>query len=184
LTSLAGAEAAAAKLSKATIISIPGIGHVVAPQSPCAQTIITSFLAGPHDLASRRMHGGKGDIAIDHAECRLNHLAAVVYLGNDAVGFVLAIERNRELRPFWIVLNPIRRVCDHKVRLDAAEHALDIRRDRAVAAEETVPPQQPQIARLRHRMLRSLRRVVGIRQPLRAVREQIAEFKIAEPRQR
>jgi pimeloyl-ACP methyl ester carboxylesterase len=47
LTSLAGAEAAAAKLSKATIISIPGIGHVVAPQSPCAQTVITSFLTDP-----------------------------------------------------------------------------------------------------------------------------------------
>jgi pimeloyl-ACP methyl ester carboxylesterase len=47
LTSLAGAKAAAAKLSKATIISIPGIGHVVGPQSPCAQTVITSFLADP-----------------------------------------------------------------------------------------------------------------------------------------
>jgi pimeloyl-ACP methyl ester carboxylesterase len=47
LTSLAGAQAAAAKLSKATIISIPGIGHVVAPQSLCAQTVITSFLADP-----------------------------------------------------------------------------------------------------------------------------------------
>jgi len=47
LTSLAGAEAAAAKLSKATIISIPAVGHVVAPQSPCAQTVITSFLADP-----------------------------------------------------------------------------------------------------------------------------------------
>lgn len=47
LTSLAGAKAAAAKLTKATIISIPGIGHVVAPQSPCAQTVITSFLADP-----------------------------------------------------------------------------------------------------------------------------------------
>jgi pimeloyl-ACP methyl ester carboxylesterase len=47
LTSLAGAEAAVAKLSKATIISIPSIGHVVAPQSPCAQTVITSFLADP-----------------------------------------------------------------------------------------------------------------------------------------
>jgi pimeloyl-ACP methyl ester carboxylesterase len=47
LTSLAGAEAAAARLSKAKIISIPGIGHSVAPQSPCAQTIIVSFLADP-----------------------------------------------------------------------------------------------------------------------------------------
>jgi pimeloyl-ACP methyl ester carboxylesterase len=47
LTSLAGARAAAARLSKATIVSIPGIGHFVAPQSPCAQTVITSFLADP-----------------------------------------------------------------------------------------------------------------------------------------
>jgi pimeloyl-ACP methyl ester carboxylesterase len=47
LTSRAGAEAAAAKLSKATIISIPGIGHFVAPQSPCAQTVLTSFLTDP-----------------------------------------------------------------------------------------------------------------------------------------
>jgi pimeloyl-ACP methyl ester carboxylesterase len=47
LTSLVGAEAAAGKLSKATIISIPGVGHVVAPQSPCAQTVITSFLTDP-----------------------------------------------------------------------------------------------------------------------------------------
>jgi pimeloyl-ACP methyl ester carboxylesterase len=47
LTSLAGAETAAAKLSKATMINIPGIGHSVAPQSPCAQTVITSFLADP-----------------------------------------------------------------------------------------------------------------------------------------
>ena len=47
LTSLAGAKAAAASLSNATIISIPGIGHFVAPQSPCAQTVIVSFLADP-----------------------------------------------------------------------------------------------------------------------------------------
>jgi hypothetical protein len=40
-----------------------------------------------------------------------------------------------------------------QVRLDAAERALDVRRDRAVAAEQTMPPKQPQIARLRHRML-------------------------------
>jgi pimeloyl-ACP methyl ester carboxylesterase len=48
LTSLAGAEAAAVKLSDATIISIPGIGHFVSPWSPCAQAVIASFLADPH----------------------------------------------------------------------------------------------------------------------------------------
>jgi pimeloyl-ACP methyl ester carboxylesterase len=47
LTSLAGAKAAAANLSNATIVSIPGVGHVVAPASPCAQAVIVSFLADP-----------------------------------------------------------------------------------------------------------------------------------------
>jgi len=47
LTSLAGAKAAAANLSNAAIISIPGVGHVVAPASACAQAVIVSFLADP-----------------------------------------------------------------------------------------------------------------------------------------
>lgn len=47
LTSLAGAKAAAASLSNATIISIPGVGHFVSPASPCAQAVIVSFLADP-----------------------------------------------------------------------------------------------------------------------------------------
>jgi pimeloyl-ACP methyl ester carboxylesterase len=47
LTSLAGAKEAAAKLSDATIISIPGVGHAVSPQSPCAQAVVASFLANP-----------------------------------------------------------------------------------------------------------------------------------------
>jgi len=48
LTSLAGAKAAAASLSNATIISIPGVGHFVSPASPCAQAVIVSFLADPN----------------------------------------------------------------------------------------------------------------------------------------
>jgi hypothetical protein len=36
------------KLSNATIISIPGVGHAVSPASPCAQTVIVSFLADPN----------------------------------------------------------------------------------------------------------------------------------------
>jgi pimeloyl-ACP methyl ester carboxylesterase len=48
LTSLAGAQAAAASLSNATIISIPGVGHFVSPWSPCAQAVIVSFLADPN----------------------------------------------------------------------------------------------------------------------------------------
>ncbi len=47
LTSLAGAKAAAQRLSHATIISIPGVGHFVAPASPCAQAVVVSFLADP-----------------------------------------------------------------------------------------------------------------------------------------
>ncbi len=47
LTSLAGAKDAAAKLSHATIISIPGVGHFVSPASPCAQEVIASFFADP-----------------------------------------------------------------------------------------------------------------------------------------
>jgi pimeloyl-ACP methyl ester carboxylesterase len=47
LTSLAGAKAAAARLSHATIISIPGVGHTVSPWSPCAQKVIVSFYAAP-----------------------------------------------------------------------------------------------------------------------------------------
>ncbi len=47
LTSLAGAKEAAAKLSHATIISIPGVGHFVSPASPCAQAVIVSFFADP-----------------------------------------------------------------------------------------------------------------------------------------
>lgn len=47
LTSLAGAKAAASRLSRATIISIPGVGHTVSPWSACAQRVIVSFYANP-----------------------------------------------------------------------------------------------------------------------------------------
>jgi hypothetical protein len=47
LTSLAGAKAGAAKLSNATIISIPGVGHGVTAQSSCAQAVVASFFADP-----------------------------------------------------------------------------------------------------------------------------------------
>ena len=40
-------KAAARTLPHSTIISIPGVGHYVAPQSPCAQAVIASFLANP-----------------------------------------------------------------------------------------------------------------------------------------
>ena len=47
LTSLAGARAAASRLSRATIVSIPGIGHTVSPWSPCAQEIVVAFYDAP-----------------------------------------------------------------------------------------------------------------------------------------
>ena len=47
ITPALGAKAAAAQLSNATIISIPGIGHAVSPWSPCAQAVIVSFLTDP-----------------------------------------------------------------------------------------------------------------------------------------
>jgi pimeloyl-ACP methyl ester carboxylesterase len=47
LTSLAGAQAAAAHLSRATIISIAGVGHTVSPWSRCAQAVIVSFYTAP-----------------------------------------------------------------------------------------------------------------------------------------
>jgi pimeloyl-ACP methyl ester carboxylesterase len=50
LTSLAGAKAAAARLSHATIVSIPGVGHTVSPWSPCAQSVIVSFYNAPEHV--------------------------------------------------------------------------------------------------------------------------------------
>jgi pimeloyl-ACP methyl ester carboxylesterase len=47
VTSFDFAASAAANLSKATLISIPGIGHYVLPFSPCAQTVFKSFLTDP-----------------------------------------------------------------------------------------------------------------------------------------
>ena len=74
------------------------------------------------------------------------------------------------------------RVGDHKVRRDATEHALNVGRHCAVAAEETMPPEEPQIARLRHRVLGHRRRVVGIGQTRGLVREQRAELDVMSPR--
>src|SRR5262245_29210156 len=47
LTSLAGAKAAAARLARATLISIPGVAHFASPAAPCAQAVTVSFLAAP-----------------------------------------------------------------------------------------------------------------------------------------
>ena len=49
VTSFDFATSVAASLSKATVISIPGIGHFVLPHSPCAQMVTASFLTDPRN---------------------------------------------------------------------------------------------------------------------------------------
>jgi hypothetical protein len=44
------------------------------------------------NLAAARRHGAVGDVLIDGADRRLDHLAAVVGLGDDAVGVQLVIK--------------------------------------------------------------------------------------------
>ncbi|MFI6497950.1 alpha/beta fold hydrolase [Nonomuraea typhae] len=41
------ARRTARTLSRSTIVAVPGIGHWVVPQSPCAQKVLASFLARP-----------------------------------------------------------------------------------------------------------------------------------------
>lgn len=48
ITPLAWAYAAAETLPNAEIVSIPGAGHFVAPESACAQSVLASFLRRPH----------------------------------------------------------------------------------------------------------------------------------------
>ena len=56
----------------------------------------------------------------------------------------------------------------------AAEHALDVGRHRAVAAEQSVPAEEPQVAGLRDRMLGSLRRLVRVGQSFGPIGEDLA----------
>ncbi|MCC3773269.1 alpha/beta fold hydrolase [Streptomyces sp. UNOB3_S3] len=46
-TGASWARSAARTLSRSTSVRIPGIGHWVVPQSPCAQRVLASFLARP-----------------------------------------------------------------------------------------------------------------------------------------
>ena len=55
---------------------------------------------GPDHLAARGVNRREGHIRIDHPQGRLNHLAAVVDLGNDAISAVCAVERDGSLCPF------------------------------------------------------------------------------------
>ncbi|MFJ3202609.1 alpha/beta hydrolase [Streptomyces sp. NPDC086989] len=41
------AQKAARTLSRSTTVQVPGIGHWVVPQAPCAQKVLASFLARP-----------------------------------------------------------------------------------------------------------------------------------------
>ncbi|WP_329440870.1 alpha/beta hydrolase [Streptomyces sp. NBC_01426] len=46
-TGASWAKGVARNLSRSTAIQVPGIGHWVVPQSPCAQSVLASFLARP-----------------------------------------------------------------------------------------------------------------------------------------
>jgi pimeloyl-ACP methyl ester carboxylesterase len=47
VTSLAWGRAAARTLPNSRIVRIPGVGHFVVPESPCAQEVVATFLAQP-----------------------------------------------------------------------------------------------------------------------------------------
>ncbi|WP_324603787.1 alpha/beta hydrolase [Streptomyces sp. NRRL S-244] len=46
-TGASWAKDVARDLSRSTAVQVPGIGHWVVPQSPCAQRVLASFLARP-----------------------------------------------------------------------------------------------------------------------------------------
>lgn len=46
-TGASWAKGVARNLSNSTSVLVPGIGHWVVPQSPCAQSVLASFLARP-----------------------------------------------------------------------------------------------------------------------------------------
>jgi hypothetical protein len=64
----------------------------------------------------------------------------------------------------------------------AAQHALDVRRHGAIAAQQQVPSEHPHLARLGNRMRRRIRHVVRIG-PSRVLIEQSGELHFAEPGQ-
>ena len=45
ITAPPAAQAAARALANATFVTIPGVGHFVVPKSPCAQQVMSAFLA-------------------------------------------------------------------------------------------------------------------------------------------
>ena len=55
---------------------------------------------GSRQLAARCPYRGERDIAVDHPECRLYHIAALVDFADDAVGTVRPIGVYGDLGPF------------------------------------------------------------------------------------
>jgi hypothetical protein len=50
-----------------------------------------------NDLSAGRSHCRITDIRVDHPDCALNHIPAVVDLGHNPIGFVLAVQRDRRI---------------------------------------------------------------------------------------
>ena len=95
-----------------------------------------------------------------------------------------AAKWGRTVAPSRVVIDAIRRVGHHQVRRDTAEDTLDVSRDGAVAAEEAVPPHDPQVARLGGRMLGRRRHIVGVRPSFRPIGEKFTKLEVVEPGQR
>src|SRR5262249_57202681 len=54
---------------------------------------------GPGDLPPRGANGGEWHIGVDHPQSGLDHLAAIVHFGDDAISAVAAICGNRSFSP-------------------------------------------------------------------------------------
>src|SRR5205814_554657 len=67
-----------------------------------------------------------------------------------------------------IIVDAIRRIGDHQVRLRSRQHRLDIRRTGAVAAADPVISQLPYVAGLSDRVFGYFRGAVGIGQTARS----------------
>jgi len=52
---------------------------------------------GPSDFSSARRHGHKCNVRVDRADYRFDHLAAKIGLGDDAIGLVFVIKRDRDM---------------------------------------------------------------------------------------
>src|SRR6202030_1874967 len=55
---------------------------------------------GSHNFAATRVHCRIADVWVHHAHGGLDHVAAIVHLGDNAISFVLAVETDCSARPF------------------------------------------------------------------------------------